>query len=321
MDNTMLVSVILSSYNYDQYVRESIESVFNQRYGHLELIIVDDGSTDASRAVIEETIRDAPIPVRTIFKENAGQGSALNAGFAHASGEVVSFLDSDDMYYPNRMEKVLAYMKDFPGGGLYQHQLDTGKGLKRGGMISADVFALWKRWGDGRFNLADDHDGLLFSPFVPTTGLSFPKSVLDKVFPIPEALRTCPDAFITRTACAHGPLYSMPVSLGLWRDHEENAGGRQDTSFEHYWLPTVLPALNHYYVEHDLGLVLSYEPEARSAVPAGRILGEHTKFQATREAALQHAAPSVSFGHRLANVARCVLPERTVRAIMELLGR
>ncbi len=275
MDHNPLVTVILTSYNYERYVREAISSIFSQTYRNMELIVVDDGSRDASQKAIEETISDAPIPVTTIFKENAGQGSALNDAYAKVNGSVVSFLDSDDTWYEDRMRQVVEFMRMFPGGGAYQHQMETGKGLKRGGMVSADFFHLWKIWENGTFNIADSYAGILFSPFVPTSGLTFPKPVLDKVFPVPDELVTCADAFLTRTSAAYGPVYSLPVTLGLWRDHGQNAGSGQESSFVDFWLPTVMPALNEYYDEHNLGLRLIYEPSSRSMVPAERILSEH----------------------------------------------
>lgn len=336
-----LVSVILTSYNYAQFVGDAIRSVLSQSYQHLELIVVDDGSKDDSREVIEETLREARIPVKTVFKENGGQASAFNAGYAEATGHVVAFLDSDDYWYEDRVAKVLDYMRLHPGGGIYQHQMDTGKGLKRHGLLSADVFRLWKQWGNGSFNLADDHSGVFFSPFLPTSGLSFRRSVLDKVFPIPESLVTCPDAFLTRTASAYGPLVSISTCLGVWRDHDTNAGKGSQTTLSNYWIPVILPALNQYYRAHKLGLELLHDPRDRSPSPAARILGEGDggpsssgrprtpkPAPAPATAQPQAVAPprtppapfrrriiSMKTGHRIANTLRAVLPEHTVQRL------
>ena len=273
-----LVSVILTSYNYQQYVGEAIRCVFRQSYRPIELVIVDDGSVDRSTEVIREAIADAPIPVKTIFKPNGGQSSAFNAGYKKISGQIVTFLDSDDLWYDDRVEKIVDFMHLFPGGGVYQHQLDTGRGPKRNGLLSADVFQLWKIWGKGRFNIADDHDGALFSPFLPTSGLAFRRSVLDKVFPIPEELITCPDAFMSRTSVMQGPLLSLPLVLGLWRDHDDNSGKRGYSSFEKYWQPVIMPRINAYYKRHDAGLELYYDVARRSSSPAARILGESSVY-------------------------------------------
>lgn len=320
-----LVTVIVSSYNYEKYVVQALNSVFSQTYRNVELIVVDDGSQDNSVAAIRETLRHCPFPHELIVKENGGQSSSFNAGFSKARGAVVAFLDSDDFWYPDRLEKVVDYMGLFPGGAIYQHQLDTGKGLKRNSHMSADVFPLWCQWNNGTFNLSDDHDGLFFAPFVPTSGLTFPRSVLDKVFPIPSQLITCPDAFLTRTSAAYGPLISIPAPLGVWRDHGENAGRTGKATFEGYWLPVIMPALNAYYESHELPLRLEYNPATRSQTPAGRILGEGVGVRTFR---VQSASSqNVRFvrrsrtGHIIASMLRLILPAAMVEDIRRFVRR
>jgi len=324
MDSNPLVTVILTSYNYEEYVSESIRSVFSQTYPNIELVIVDDGSRDASRKIIETTIADAPISVTTIFKDNSGQASAFNVAYAKVTGGIVCFLDTDDVWHSDRIKQVVEFMQLFPGGGVYQHQLETGKGLKRGAMISADVFQLWKEWGNGIFNIADSYIGLLFSPFVPTSGLTFTKVILDKVFPVPEQLVTCADAFLTRTCTAYGPLYSLPTTLGLWRDHGQNAGTSQKFSFADFWLPMVMPALNKYYGDRDLGLELIYEPNSRSAIPAERIMSEqYSMLDKDTKRSLRQQMEVVPFryGHRVGRFLRLFLSESKVQTIRRFVRR
>jgi len=328
LDVNPQVSVILTSYNYERYVSESIRSVFSQTYRNIQLIVVDDGSSDNSVAVIEEVMRDCPFPCEVICKTNGGQSSAFNAGFQHATGNVVAFLDSDDYWHADRLEKVIDFMRLFPGGAVYQHQLDTGLGLKRNSLMSADIFPLWIEWGGGVLNLADDHDGLLIAPFVPTSGLTFPKVVLDKVFPIPDALITCPDAFLTRTSVVHGPLISIPATLGVWRDHGENAGRTGKATFDEYWRPVIMPALNAYYAAHNIPLRLLHDPAHRSKTPAARILGEGFGVAVPR----RNQSPD-SFGgsplprefsragHSIARLLRLMLPAEQVEDIRRFVRR
>lgn len=318
INNIPLVSVILNSYNYEEYVQEAIRSVLCQTYPNIELIIVDDGSSDGSRDIIEETTADAPISVITIFKDNAGQASAFNDAYAKVAGSIVSFLDSDDIWHADKIQQVVDFMRMFPDGAVYQHQMDTGERLKRGGMMSADVFQLWKQWDNGIFNIADSYVGILFGPFVPTSGLTFPKSILDRVFPIPKQLVTCADAFLTRACAAYGPVYSLPATLGVWREHAQNAGGREEFDFVNFWLPKVMPALNKYYEDHNLGLKLVFEPSSRSAVPADRLLSqrfstlEENNGGSFRE---QLEASDTEKGNPVGRFLRLFLSESTVRSI------
>jgi glycosyltransferase involved in cell wall biosynthesis len=311
------VSVILTSYNYEHFVAEAITSVFRQSYRNLELVIVDDGSKDGSRAVIQKTVVNAPIPVQIIFQENGGQASAFNAAYRMISGDLVTLLDSDDYWYEDRMERMLDFVRLFPGGGVYQHQLETGRGLKRNGLLNADVFQLWRSWNNGVFNIADDHDGVLFSPFLPTSGLLFRRAVTDKVFPVPESLITCPDAYLTRTSAAFGPLYSLPDTLGVWRDHGENAGVGSTYSFQDFWVPVIMSALNDFYARNGLGLRLEHDPAKRSSVPAARILGERMQSRAVSAPAYRPQVPgespaSLRFERRIGDFLRSFLSPETV---------
>ena len=288
-----LVSVILTSYNYQHYVGEAITSVLDQTYIHLELIIVDDGSTDDSRPVIERATEGAKIPVRTIYKPNGGQASALNAGYQYVSGQIVCLLDSDDIWYKHKLEAMVAFMQLCPGGGVYQHQLDTADGPKKDFLLSADLRRHWMSMGTVNVaHVAVDH-------FVPTSGLAFRREVLDRVFPIPEALKTCPDGFLTRVSCMYGHVLSLPVPLGIWRDHARNAGKRDEFGMHEFWVPVLMPALNQYYEAHNIPIQLVCLP--RPKVPLWSIM------QAAKEFA--------------AAVLRALLPTRTYRRLRDCVHR
>ncbi|MCA9414769.1 MAG: glycosyltransferase family 2 protein [Candidatus Omnitrophica bacterium] len=265
-----LVSVVLSSYNYENYVADAIRSVFNQTYPHLELVVVDDGSRDNSREVIEETLRESNLPSRMIFKENGGQSSAFNTALEHLNGELVAFIDSDDQWNLNKLEAMVRLFETCPDGGVYQHQVEVGFGgaNRLEYIISGDVFRGWEQIGE--LNLAV-YQGRI-SPFVPTVGLMFRKEILEKVFPIPKELITCPDAYLTRTSVAFGPLYSHPAVLATWRDHEENAGKENTYGYHEYWLPVIMPALNRFYREHGFNVEFYYEAPVEE--PVESIVGE-----------------------------------------------
>ena len=89
----MLVSIIINNYNYARFLRAAIDSALGQSYASIEVLVVDDGSTDQSRAIID-SYGDR---VKSILKKNGGQASALNAGFAQCQGDIVIFLDADDV--------------------------------------------------------------------------------------------------------------------------------------------------------------------------------------------------------------------------------
>lgn len=104
-----LVSIIMPSYNTSSYIKESIQSVLNQTYTNWELIIVDDCSTDETDEVIN-TITDSRIKYFK-NKENSGAAISRNKALREARGQWVAFLDSDDLWMPNKLEKQINFMK------------------------------------------------------------------------------------------------------------------------------------------------------------------------------------------------------------------
>ncbi len=102
------VSVILPVYNRREMLSESIRSVLRQSMRDLELLVVDDGSTDGSGMLAEEW---GP-PVRVIHQQNLGPYHARNRGIAEARGELIAFIDSDDRWYPDRLRSQIRIMDD-----------------------------------------------------------------------------------------------------------------------------------------------------------------------------------------------------------------
>jgi glycosyltransferase involved in cell wall biosynthesis len=97
-----LISVVMPAYNAATYIGEAIASVQAQTYLHWELLVVDDGSTDSTAAVVVGFSRlDAR--VRYVYQSNAKQGRARNNGIAHAQGELIAFLDADDIWLPHKL--------------------------------------------------------------------------------------------------------------------------------------------------------------------------------------------------------------------------
>ena len=113
------VSIIVDNYNYGRFLGIAIESALAQTWKNLEVIVVDDGSTDESPEVISRYVGR----ITAIRKENGGQASAFNVGFQHSSGQLVIFLDADDVLYPNCVACVVARYR--AGISKIQYRLDT----------------------------------------------------------------------------------------------------------------------------------------------------------------------------------------------------
>jgi hypothetical protein len=109
-----LVSVIIPTYNRAELVGEAIDSVLAQTHRDLEVIVVDDGSTDHT----SEVLRRYGDSIRPIHRRNGGQSVARNTGLGHARGEYIAFLDSDDLFLPRKLELQLRGFDRFPGAGM-----------------------------------------------------------------------------------------------------------------------------------------------------------------------------------------------------------
>ena len=109
MSDKPLVSVVITNYNYGGFLRAAVQSAIDQSYRPLEVIVVDDGSTDCSRAVL----RSFGGQITTILQDNRGQARAFNAGVLAARGELVCLLDADDVWVRDKVEVVVsAYRND-----------------------------------------------------------------------------------------------------------------------------------------------------------------------------------------------------------------
>lgn len=106
-----LVSIIMPCYNYAEYVGDAIGSILAQTYGHFEVIIVDDGSTDGTPAILAE-VTDPRF--RVVRQENAGAAAARNTGRGLARGQFITFLDADDLWRPTFLERQMAVFEAEP---------------------------------------------------------------------------------------------------------------------------------------------------------------------------------------------------------------
>jgi len=97
------ISILMPSYNHELYLEESIRSVWEQEYPNMELVIVDDGSTDQSRDLILKLKKVSPIEMKVIFQSNGGVSKALQRALESATGDIVGILASDDIMAPGRL--------------------------------------------------------------------------------------------------------------------------------------------------------------------------------------------------------------------------
>lgn len=219
-DNQLpLVSIIINNYNYSRYLKEAIDSALHQNYPHVEVIVVDDGSTDESPTVIQQ-YGDRIIP---ILKKNGGQASAFNAGFAASQGDIIFFLDSDDVFYINKVEEICNFlckkMVKNPYVMVYHllECVDT-NGVSLGHKVPSSPYNV-------PVNLYNYTCQYRFFPYAasPTSGIAMSRMLAQKIFPIPEqGVLTCADEFVVRPALLIGEVYGVEQVLAKYRLHDAN---------------------------------------------------------------------------------------------------
>ncbi len=205
-----LVSVIIGNYNYGRFLAEAIESVLGQTYRNFELIVVDDGSTDNSREVIE-SYGDRLI---AIFQENTGQGGACSAGFARAKGEIICLLDSDDYFHREKLAKVVAAFLDHPEWVQISHCWTSvnREGLPRGRgstiLSQGNVRSLLLQWG--KYAMAI------------TSAITYRRAVLQQVMPISTGQSVVIDTYLNATIPFYGEVGCINEPLMFYRMHGRN---------------------------------------------------------------------------------------------------
>lgn len=106
-----LVTVIVPAYNHDQYIEDCLKSIISQTYTNMQIIVINDGSTDNTESVVKDFISKCNIKIEFISKENEGLCKTLNRGLGIVKGKYVAFLASDDMWLPERIEKQVSFME------------------------------------------------------------------------------------------------------------------------------------------------------------------------------------------------------------------
>ena len=210
------VTVLIDTYNHERFIERAISSVLDQDMpmDGVEIIVVDDGSTDRT----PDIVRRFEPRVRLIRKQNGGQASAFNFGFAEARGEILAMLDGDDRWAREKLRRVLETLESNPdigfvGHGFYEEYSD---GRANGLILPGKPY---------RLALASLQDAELFrhlAAFCGTSRMTIRESVLDKILPIPEELTIEADEYIFTLAPAIAPAMILNEPLCNYGIHAGN---------------------------------------------------------------------------------------------------
>jgi glycosyltransferase involved in cell wall biosynthesis len=216
-----LVSVLIANYNYGTYIAEAIESVLNQTYPNLEVIVADDGSTDDSCSIVERYVQQDARVKLVRRQRNGGMAATTNSAYAESRGQIICLLDSDDTYSPFKVEKVVQQLQTHPDAGLTIHRIMLVDRQRQPiqeipfltefehGWIADRVIRRGGRWRD-----------------MPGGALCFRREVAGFVFPIPEeSFRRAADGFIFTLLPLITEVTAIEDVLYDYRIHGQNDYG------------------------------------------------------------------------------------------------
>ncbi len=210
------VTVIIPSYNCEAYIAETIDSILNQTFSDIELIVVDDGSTDRTCEIVESYGE----PVRLIRQTNARVCAARNRGIREAKGEFICLMDHDDYWYPEKLARQIEEFERHPEAGAV-----------------FSTFIRWYRDGSGNFpppesferaSIPDDTDpdftGWIYHQFLLdcwmlTSSAMFRREVFDKCGMFDEALPYSEDWELWIRISRQYPMAKLNRPYTLYRQH------------------------------------------------------------------------------------------------------
>jgi hypothetical protein len=208
-----LLSVIICNHNYAAFVAQAIDSALALDWPNVEVIVVDDGSTDASR----EIIAGYADRITVIHQANAGQSAACNTGFARSRGDVVIFLDSDDLLDPSVPRRLASVWRAGLSKVQFQMQV-VDEQARATGELFPQFHVLPTSRQIRRWALA-----AAAYPTPPGSGNAYARAFLEKIFPLPSGDRAA-DSYCLAAAPYLGDVETVAEPLVSYRVHGENQG-------------------------------------------------------------------------------------------------
>lgn len=207
------VSVVIPVYNGSNYLREAIDSALAQTYENIEVIVVNDGSNDGGQT--ETIAKSYGGSIRYFYKENGGVATALNLGIGEASGDYISWLSHDDLYYPNKIKRQIDYLKEknkkdvvlFSDFNVVNYMNNTKYNVIAANNFEYSAYSMLK---------------MLFASSLHGCSMLLPKVCFDELGYFSETLKTTQDYDFWFKLLKNGYIFHhIPEPLILTRHHKE----------------------------------------------------------------------------------------------------
>lgn len=241
-----LVSVVMPAYNAAPYIAESIASVQAQTYQSWELLVVDDGSTDDTATIVKQ-LGAQDNRIKYLYQQNARQSRARNNGIAHAAGNYIAFLDSDDLWLPDKLHLQMQVLADAA------IDLVFGEAIMFEQQLTADSTTVLGA-GQGLFEGMAGLPSFLAKNQMPTLTVIVRKAALSKVgnFTEDKKFPNAEDYHLWLKLLLEGcTFYGMPTILGAYRVHAASISAA-DRWCADYVIEAKANLARTYPLQHDL---------------------------------------------------------------------
>jgi glycosyltransferase involved in cell wall biosynthesis len=215
--NNELVSIIITNYNYESYLAASIASALALDWLRTEVIVVDDGSTDRSRDIVDSFVNKG---IKSLYIENQGQARAAARGFAESRGEWIVFLDADDILEPSIIREAVKVMR--PGWSMIQFRMSIINGL---GNPVGRCFPTYNRYATPE-KIRSWAAAAASYPAAPTSGNVLARSFLERIFPLEDGMDSAIDSYFIPTAPFLGDVLTVNKPLVNYRVHAKNGSAQ-----------------------------------------------------------------------------------------------
>jgi glycosyltransferase involved in cell wall biosynthesis len=275
-----LVSAIIIFLNGEQFIEETISSIFAQTYDHWELLLVDDGSTDHSCAIAQQYAHKYPEKVKYLEHanhQNRGMSASRNWGIAHAQGDYIGFVDADDLWLPQKLEQQIAIFNTYPDAAMVYGRTQ-----------------IWYSWTENSppnlrdhfYDLGVEANNLINPPTLfllllqnkcqtPTTcNALMRREVFDNIGKFEESFRTMYEdqAFFSKVLL-NAPVFVSDQCWAKYRQHPASCSSQAETK---QYYQSRLPFIS--WLEHYLSTQNIQNPEVWKAFQWEKWQCEHPIF-------------------------------------------
>lgn len=258
-DSEPLISVVITCFNYAKYVAGAIECVLRQGYPHKELVVVNDGSTDDSLSIIQRYAQR----ITLVDQPNQGSIAAYNNGFFASRGQIVIFLDADDLLEPGALERVARAWSPSCAKVQFDLHIIDGEGKNLGRKFCN----FDHRYDAERVRESFRRTGTYRWPV--TVGNAYSRWFVERVFPL--SVEHGPDGTLNTLAPVYGAVSTVAMPLGAYRIHGDNMWSSGGSDFER------LPRR----IAHRLKEIAFMQQHARArgvSLPPGNVLDHELPF-------------------------------------------